>query len=48
MAMLSAVIAVPLSYSARLLTWSRHALQAVIGGATVALGAVIVFRFAVI
>jgi len=48
MATLSAVIAVPLSYSARLLTWSRHALQAVIGGATVALGAVIVFRFAVI
>lgn len=45
MAALSAVIAVPLSYSTGLLSVSRHALQATIGGATMALGAVMVYGF---
>lgn len=45
MAMLSAVIAVPLTYSARFLSWSHHTLQAAIGGATMALGAFIVYEF---
>ncbi|MCP5372240.1 MAG: urease accessory protein [Hyphomicrobiales bacterium] len=41
MAALSAVIAVPLAYSARLLTRVNTALQAVVGTATVALGLVV-------
>lgn len=45
MAALSVVIAVPMRYSAKALSGSRHALQAVIGGATVALGAVMVYQF---
>lgn len=45
MAALSALIAVPLRYSAGLLKVSRQALQATIGGATMALGAVIVYGF---
>ena len=44
MAALSAVIAVPMRYSAKALGWGRHALQATIGGATVALGAVMVYE----
>lgn len=43
MAALSAVIAVPLSYSARVLTWAHRGLQASIGLATVAVGAWIVY-----
>ncbi len=43
MAALSAVIAVPLSYSARLLSWGQRTLQATIGGATVALGALVIY-----
>ena len=46
MAALSAVIAVPLAYSARLLTRLQQVLQAVIGGVTVLLGAIIVYRTA--
>ena len=45
MAALSAVIAVPMRYSAKALGWGRHALQATIGSATVALGAVMVHEF---
>ena len=45
MAALSALIAVPLRYTAGLLSFSRHALQAVIGGATVALGVFMVYEF---
>ncbi len=45
MAALSAVIAVPMRYSAGMMNWSRHALQATIGGATVVLGAVMVYEF---
>ena len=45
MAALSAVIAVPMRYSAGMMSWSRHALQATIGGATVVLGAVMVYEF---
>lgn len=39
MALLSAVIAVPLAYTARALTWAHKGLQAGIGVATAALGA---------
>ena len=46
MAALSAVIAVPLTYSARLLNRLHEVLQATIGGATVLVGAVIVCRTA--
>ncbi len=42
MALLSAVIASPLSLTARLLTWVNRGLQAVIGLATMGLGGVIV------
>jgi ABC-type nickel/cobalt efflux system permease component RcnA len=45
MAALSAVIAVPMRYSAKALGWGRHALQATIGGVTVTLGAAIVYEF---
>jgi hypothetical protein len=48
MAALSAVIAVPLAYSARLLTRLKHVLQAAIGGVTVLLGAMIVYRTAIV
>lgn len=44
MAALSAVIAVPLSYSARLLTWMHQALQGAVGGATVIIGGIIAYR----
>jgi hypothetical protein len=43
MALLSAVIAVPLSLTAHLLTWVNRGLQAVIGLATMILGGIIVF-----
>ena len=42
MAALSAVIAIPLCYTARTLTWANHALQGAVGAVTVVLGAVIV------
>ncbi len=42
MAALSAVIAVPLSWSARALTWASGGLQGAIGLATIILGAVVV------
>ncbi len=42
MALLSAVIAIPLSLTARLLTWANRGLQAAIGLATMVLGGVIV------
>jgi len=38
MASLSAVIAVPIAYSARFLTWANRSLQAAVGGATITLG----------
>ncbi len=44
MAALSAVIAVPLSYSTRLLTWAHYALQGAVGGATVVIGGIIAYR----
>ena len=47
MAALSAAIAVPLTCSARLLTRLHHVLQAAIGGVTVLVGAMIVYRTAV-
>lgn len=43
MALLSAVIAVPLSLTANLLTWANRGLQGVIGLATMGLGSVIIF-----
>ena len=43
MAVLSAVIAVPLSYSARLLTWGQRTLQTAVGGVTMALGAFVIY-----
>ncbi len=48
MAALSAVIAVPLTWSARVLTWGRHALQAAIGGATLLIGGAIVYQAGVV
>ena len=48
MAALSALIAVPLGYSARLLTWSNRILQTAIGGVTVAVGGFIVYEIAVV
>ena len=44
MAALSAVIAVPLSYSARLLAWVHQGLQGAVGGATVIIGGIIAYR----
>ena len=43
MALLSAVIAVPLSLTANLLTWANRGLQGIIGLATMVLGGVIIF-----
>jgi len=43
MALLSAAVAVPLSLSARLLTWVNRGLQGVIGLATMGLGCVTIF-----
>jgi hypothetical protein len=42
MASLSAVIAIPLSWSAKAITWANNALQGAIGSATVALGVFVV------
>lgn len=44
MAALSAFIAVPLGYSARVLTWAHRAMQGAIGVATMAVGAWIILR----
>jgi hypothetical protein len=44
MALLSVVIAVPLRYSAKGLTWMHNGLQAVIGVATVAVGVMLIYR----
>ncbi len=45
MAALSAVIAIPLGYSARALTWANRGLQGAVGAATVILGCIVVGRF---
>ena len=47
MAALSALIALPLAWTARALTAANRALQAAIGGATVALGLVVLMKAAV-
>lgn len=44
MAALSAVIAIPLGYSARLFTWGNRALRGAIGAATVGLGVLILYE----
>tara|TARA_B100000700_G_scaffold251509_1_gene282637 strand:+ start:906 stop:1607 length:702 start_codon:yes stop_codon:yes gene_type:complete len=44
MVILSALIAVPLSYSARMITWANRGLQGLVGCATVALGGVMIVR----
>ena len=44
MVILSALIAVPLSYSARMITWANRGLQGLVGCATVAFGGVMIFR----
>lgn len=44
MALLSIVIAIPLRYSAKGMTWLHNGLQAVIGVATVGIGAMLVYR----
>ena len=44
MVILSALIAVPLSYSARMITWANRGLQCSVGCATLALGGVMVVR----
>lgn len=44
MALLSLVIAIPLRYSARGLTWLHNGLQAVIGVATIGIGTMLVYR----
>ena len=44
MVILSALIAVPLSYSARMITWANRGLQGLVGCATVAFGVVMTVR----
>jgi len=44
MALLSIVIAIPLRYSAKGMTWLHNGLQAVIGLATVGIGVMLVYR----
>jgi len=44
MVILSALIAVPLSYSARMITWANRGLQGLVGCATVAFGVVMIVR----
>ena len=44
MMILSALIAIPLSYSARALTWANRGLQGLVGGATLAFGGLMIFR----
>lgn len=47
MAVLSAVMAVPLSYTARLFTWANRGLQAVVGAITLVVGGSIVYGIAI-
>jgi len=47
MAVLSALIAVPLGYSARVFTWANRGLQAAVGAVTMLVGASIVYGIAV-
>lgn len=47
MVVLSAVMAVPLSYSARIFTWANRGLQTAIGAVTMLVGASIVYGIAV-
>jgi ABC-type nickel/cobalt efflux system permease component RcnA len=44
MGALSLVIALPITLSARLLTWSNHLVRGLIGGATIAIGIVTIVR----
>lgn len=44
MALLSVIIAIPLRYSARGMTWLHNGLQAAIGVATLGIGAMLVYR----
>jgi ABC-type nickel/cobalt efflux system permease component RcnA len=44
MGLLSSVIAVPLSLSARWLTWANRGLQVAVGGATIGIGALTIYR----
>lgn len=44
MAALSAVIAVPLSYSARAMTWASHGIQGTVGVWTLSLGAYVIYQ----
>lgn len=46
MALLSLVIAIPLRYSARGMTWLHNSLQAVVGIATVVIGGMLVYQLA--
>jgi len=48
MAALSMVIAVPLAYSARVLTWANRAVQGGVGAATMALGLYVVYENAAV
>ena len=48
MAALSAIIAVPLSYSARVLTWANRGIQTGIGFGTMALGFIVCFETGVL
>jgi len=48
MALLSAIIAVPLRYSAATLTRVHNGLKALIGGATVALGAMLIYEIGIV
>lgn len=44
MGALSLAIAVPITLSARLLTWSNHLVRGLIGGATIAVGVLTIVR----
>lgn len=48
MALLSAIIAIPLRYSASALTRVHNGLKALIGGATVALGAMLIYEIGIV
>jgi len=48
MAALSMVIAVPLAYSARVLTWANRAVQGGVGAATMALGLYVIYENAAV
>mgnify|MGYP000347923771 CR=1 FL=1 len=47
MAVLSAVMAVPLSYTARVFTWANRGLQAAVGALTLLVGGSIVYGIAI-